>query len=74
MYDYECITVTPKEINIVSVYILSQNPGRIHPGKFPGENLFHKITPRRKTFGFFTSPTILHNLLHPGKIPNHSPQ
>ena len=28
----------------------------------------HNITPRRNsTFGFFTSPTILHNLFHPGK-------
>ena len=44
---------------------LSRYPGWIHPGKFPGENLFRKITPRRKTFGFFTSLKILHNLFHP---------
>ena len=38
--------------------ILSQYPSWIHPGKFSGENPLCKITPRRKTFGFFTSPTI----------------
>ena len=48
-------------------YTLSQYPDRSHPGKFPGENLLRKITPQRKTFGSFTSPTILHNLFHPGK-------
>ena len=46
---------------------LSQYPSWIHPGKFPGENLFCIITPRRKTFRFFTSPTIFHNLFHPRK-------
>ena len=46
---------------------LSQYPGWIYPGKFPSENMFRKITPRRKTFGFFTSPTILNNLFHYGK-------
>ena len=44
---------------------LSQYPCSIHPGEFPGENLFCKITPRRKTFGFITSLAILYNLLHP---------
>ena len=53
--------------NVNKFYILSQHPGWIHPGKFPGGNLLRKITTRRKTFGFFTSPTILHNLFHPGK-------
>ena len=48
-------------------YTLSMYPGWIHPGKFPGEDLLGKITPRRKMFGSFTSPTILHNLFHPGK-------
>ena len=47
--------------------ILPQCPGWNHPGKFLGENLFRKITSRRKAFGFFTSPTILHNLFHLGK-------
>ena len=37
------------------------------PGKVPRWNLLRKITPQRKTFGSFTSPTILHNLFHPGK-------
>ena len=46
---------------------LSHYPGWIHPGEFPGENLVRKITPRWKTFGFFTSLTKLHNLLHPRK-------
>ena len=46
---------------------LSQYPGWIHPRKFPGEYLFHKIITRGNTFGFFTSPTILHNLFHPVK-------
>ena len=60
----------------VDSYIPSQYPSWIQPGKFPGENLFRKITPRRKTFGFFTSATIVHNLFHPGKkCPNiDSPQ
>ena len=49
------------------IYGLSQYPSWIHPEKFPGENLFHKITPQRKTFGFFTSPTKMHNLIHPRK-------
>ena len=48
-------------------YTLSQYPGRIQPGKILSETLSRKITPRRKTFGFFTSLTILHNLFHPGK-------
>ena len=46
---------------------LAQYPSWIHPGKFPGENLFRKITPQRNTSGSFTSQTILHNLFHPGK-------
>ena len=46
---------------------LSQYPSWNHPGKFPVENLFRKITPRKNSLGFFTFPTILHNLFHPGK-------
>ena len=42
-------------------------PGCIHSGMFPGENLVRKITPRWKTFGFFTSRIILHYLVHPGE-------
>ena len=37
------------------------------PWRFPGKNLFCKITLRRKKFGFFTYPKILHKLFHPGK-------
>ena len=50
---------------------LSQYPGWIHPEEFPGENLIHKITPQWNAFGFFTSMTVFHNLLHPG--PNTVP-
>ena len=38
---------------------LPQCPGWIHSGEFPGENLVCKIT------GLFTSPAILHDLIHP---------
>ena len=44
---------------------LPQDFGGIHSGELPGENLVRKITPRRKTFGSFTSSTIFHNFVHP---------
>ena len=43
---------------------LSHYPGWIHLGEFSCENLVRKITFKWKAFGFFTSPTILHNLVH----------
>ena len=48
-------------------HTLSQYPCWIQPGQFPSENLVRKIIPRWKWFEFSTSPTILHNLVHPGK-------
>ena len=43
-------------------YTLSQYPGWIHPGKFPGENDAYKISPRWKRFEFSTSPVCIGNL------------
>ena len=41
---------------------------RLHPPrKYPGENLVRKITPKRKAFGFSTSPIISNKLVHPGR-------
>ena len=66
--EYYWMTVLEWLIKWYLLDTLSQYPGWIHPGKFPSENLFREITPRRKRLGFFTSPTILYNLFHPGKI------
>ena len=44
---------------------LPQYPSWIHPGKFPGENEAYKISPRRKTFWFSTSPVCIGNLSLP---------
>ena len=65
--EYYWMTVLEWLIKWYLLDTLSQYPGWIHPGKFPSENLFREITPRRKRLGFFTSPTILYNLFHPGK-------
>ena len=65
--EYYWMTVLEWLIKWYLLDTLSQYPGWIHPGKFPSENLFREITPRRKRLGFCTSPTILYNLFHPGK-------
>ena len=59
--------------SIIVNYIctLSQYPSCIHCAEFSGEKRLRKIIPWCKVFGFFTSPTMLHNLVHLGKISNY---
>ena len=47
---------------VMDINTLSQYPGWIHLGEFPGEYLVRKITLQWKACGFFTTPTILHLL------------
>ena len=62
------------QIYLTKINIILQNlkhpvsvPQLNLPQKVPQWKSVHKITPRRNTLGFLTSPTILHNLFHPTK-------
>lgn len=52
-----CVYITP----CLSTPVVST------PRIFPDKNLVRKITPRWKAFEFFTSSTILHNLVYRGE-------
>ena len=53
------------DYGLVTIYTLSQYPGWIHPGTFPGENDAYKISPPWKRFEFSTSPVCIGNLSLP---------
>ena len=68
LYDTEkCAIFCSVKDKIPTCHILPQNPGWIHPGKFPGENEAYKKSPQWKSFGFSTSAVCIGSLIHPEK-------